>query len=74
MQLDDIQTLTRRVQGLKTNQDCNIQIQLDKMHSQRLGKKSAEELLSKYQLTQMNTNIRHCENCGSKLLKKITQI
>lgn len=38
MQLDDIQTLTRRVQGLKTNQDCNIQIQLDKMHSQRLGK------------------------------------
>lgn len=39
MQLDDIQTLTRRVKGLKTNQDCNIQIQLDKMHSQRLGKK-----------------------------------
>lgn len=38
MQLDAIQTLTRRVQGLKTNQDCNIQIQLDKMHSQRLGK------------------------------------
>lgn len=58
----------------KKNQDCNIQIKLDKMHSQRLGKKSAEELLSKYQLTQMNTNIRHCEKCGSKLLKKITQI
>lgn len=38
MQLDAIQTLTRRVQGLKTNQDCNIQIQLDKMYSQRLGK------------------------------------
>lgn len=42
MQFDAIQTLTRRVQGLKTNQDCNIQIQLDKMHFQRLGKKSAE--------------------------------
>lgn len=42
MQLDAIQNLTRRVQGLKTNLDCNIQIQLDKMHSQRLGKKSAE--------------------------------
>lgn len=37
IQLDAIQTLTRRFQGLKTNQDCNIQIQLDKIHSQRLG-------------------------------------
>lgn len=38
MQLDAIHTLTRRVQGLKTNQDCNIQIQLDKCILKDWGK------------------------------------